>query len=1119
VTIGTAPYAIDPTSGSGSITDTNGNTILGGYSTTTSTFTDTLGTTVLTITDSGTPITSRTLTYTGPNGNASVIEKYTNHNIKTNFGCPGITEYNASNIPLISEIDLPDNTTYAFAYESTPSYPTYTTGRLASVTLPTGGTISYSYSGGTNCTDGTPGILYRTTPDSTTSWFYTHGENGAAWTTGVTDPQGNQTAMNFQGVYETERKVYQGSTLIKTIDTCYNGASIPCNSTAITLPISNRTVQVTFPNLSPSKTYTTYNTYGLPTERDQYTYGPTLARKTLVSYNTSLTNIYDRPSQVQVLDSGGTVKAKATYTYDSYGNRTGETRTNTGGSPASISRTFTPGSYDVLTGQTDFDGNPTSYGNFECANNTAFPGKITSGGLTTWLTWDCNGAVVTSVKDANNQTTTYVYNDPNFWRLTEIDYPDQGKTTISYTDSANGFSVETSRLLSTGVNHQVTRYLDGLGRIDKSVDSQASSEVDTAYDALGRVYTVSNPYASTSDPTYGLTTYSYDALSRVNSITYPDTGASSISYSGNCSTTKDPASKQRTLCSDALGRITSVTEDPGGLNYQSTYSHDALDNLTGVTQGGQTRTYNYDMLSRLTSSKTPEVNVGGTQCSTTYGYDANGNLTSKVAPSANQLTSCSSTVTTTYAYDALNRLTSKTYSDGTPPASFSYDQASVTIGSWSSGTLNYPLGRMTEATTTASGSVKTAVVYSYDPVGRISDFWQCNPANCGTSSIYSMTYSYDEAGDVTSWTHPGLISLTNIVNSAQQVTQVQTSSQYTNLPQTLAQNVTYTPWGAVSTFGDGCSGSGCTNAQETYQYTKRLQPWVISLAAASGAGSCLVYNYYSSWTPPTSCPSPGSAAPTGTTDNGNMMGYWYQDSVNSSFSHTATYGQDGVNRLSTATATGNSTYNLTFGYDAYGNMACVQNGSTNGPCPQWAYNTSTNQLTTSPCTYDAAGNLTKDCSTASNHTYQWDAEGRVSSVDPANNPPTWTFTYNALGQRVQMAGPGGTQELMYDPSGVWLGIYGVVDTLPWGGGYFAWYNGTDTYFNHINNIASTSVLTNHAGTAVEDVLFYPWGQNTWKSSGSGGYQFAGMPYYDTTTNTNLTPFRFYSPGLGRVKAL
>jgi hypothetical protein len=82
-----------------------------------------------------------------------------------------------------------------------------------------------------------------------------------------------------------------------------------------------------------------------------------------------------------------------------------------------------------------------------------------------------------------------------------------------------------------------------------------------------------------------------------------------------------------------------------------------------------------------------------------------------------------------------SRLISKAYSDGTPTASFSHDQASVTIGSWSSGTLTNPKGRMTEAVTTSGSSVQTAVVYSYDPVGRILSFWQCNPSNCGTSSI------------------------------------------------------------------------------------------------------------------------------------------------------------------------------------------------------------------------------------------------------------------------------------------------------------------------------------------------------------------------------------------------
>jgi RHS repeat-associated protein len=50
---------------------------------------------------------------------------------------------------------------------------------------------------------------------------------------------------------------------------------------------------------------------------------------------------------------------------------------------------------------------------------------------------------------------------------------------------------------------------------------------------------------------------------------------------------------------------------------------------------------------------------------------------------------------------------------------------------------------------------------------------------------------------------------------------------------------------------------------------------------------------------------------------------------------------------------------------------------------------------------------------------------------------------------------------------------------------------------------------------VEDILFYPWGQDTWHLWGSGGYNFAGMPYYDTNTNTNPTMFRFYSQNLGR----
>jgi RHS repeat-associated protein len=241
------------------------------------------------------------------------------------------------------------------------------------------------------------------------------------------------------------------------------------------------------------------------------------------------------------------------------------------------------------------------------------------------------------------------------------------------------------------------------------------------------------------------------------------------------------------------------------------------------------------------------------------------------------------------------------------------------------------------------------------------------------------------------------------------------------------------------------------------------------------------------------------------------MGYWYQDSVQSGLSHTASYTYDGVNRLITAVATGSSTYNLTFSYDAYGNMTCTTNGQTQGYCPNWAFNTSTNQLTTSGFTYDAAGNLTKDSSNAAAHTYQWDAEGRVASVDSGS---TWAFTYNAVGNRVQWAYSGGTDEHLFDPAGNWLGNAGEYSAVWRGNVALAVYIWGDTLFNHANHLGSTTLRTNQAGTPIEDILFYPWGY-VWQLWGSGGFNFAELPYTDLTTVTELTPARVFSPNLGR----
>jgi hypothetical protein len=142
------------------ISDSNGNEISVSSS---GVYTDTLGSTVMAV--SGTPPSNVTYTYPTPSGStATYTAKYTSFTIKTNFGRSGISEYTASSTPLITEIDLPDSSKYLFTYEATPGYSGDVTGRLATATLPTGGQIAYTYTGGSNgivCADGSDAGLTR----------------------------------------------------------------------------------------------------------------------------------------------------------------------------------------------------------------------------------------------------------------------------------------------------------------------------------------------------------------------------------------------------------------------------------------------------------------------------------------------------------------------------------------------------------------------------------------------------------------------------------------------------------------------------------------------------------------------------------------------------------------------------------------------------------------------------------------------------------------------------------------------------------------------------------------------------------------------------------------------
>jgi RHS repeat-associated protein len=743
----------------------------------------------------------------------------------------------------------------------------------------------------------------------------------------------------------------------------------------------------------------------------------------------------------------------------------------------------------------------------------------------------CDGQLA-SATDRNSQTTTYAYAD-SLNRLTSINYPDGGQTTYGYSGICGQPSSTTILLSSTPTYYTETATLDGVCHVTQTAltsDPQGTDYTATTYDGSGRVWKVSNPYRSTSESSYGLTTTTYDALGRVSdegstkSIVFPDGSATSTTYSGQCSTVIDPENHARTLCDDALGRLVSVAEDPSGLNYSTSYAYNALDDLLTVTQGSQTRTFAYDSLKRLVSATNPE---SGT---TSYTYPTSNSGPCSGDPSDACTRTDARSITTTYAYsDPLNRLTGKTYSDGTPTANLAYDESSVTLGSWTSPALAYPKGRLTHTTTMSGSTLLTATVQDYDKLGRPQHYWQCTPLNCGTASIWAALDNYDLAGDVTWWNHPGGFTVNQPVDNARHIEQVTSTLSDAQHPATLASaaclpnstSICYTAWGAVSSLQNACVGSGCTSVQETYAYNNRLQMALAELGTSGthALDSCREYSYYVG-VAASGCSETPSNWPTGTNNNGNVAGYLFQDSMNA-LGHTATYTYDGVNRLSTAAATGSVAYNQTYTYTGdgstgqYGNLNC----SPSGPgCVALTYNTASNRITSSGYAYDAAGNLTGD----GTNTYQWDAEAHLTKVVNGAGTAISTNTYNALGQRVRDVTQTSTTDEAYGAGGELLWRYTGSATdpnqrafVPFAGGILAEYYGGSpggTLFDHPDELGSLTASTSYNGGACQERLFYPFGE-LWTGAGNCGMHqtFGKLPDYDAETDQYNTLNRHYSP--------
>ena len=571
--------------------------------------------------------------------------------------------------------------------------------------------------------------------------------------------------------------------------------------------------------------------------------------------------------------------------------------------------------------------------------------------------------------------------------------------------------------------------LDSLGRTQFQQRQQAQGppgsgtydSVQYVYDGRGLQYQVSMPYAGSarqSKPAnWPLTTWSYDALGRTTQIVDGASGTASWTFTDNdvFQSVASPT-KQRQYEYDGAGRLTSVCEittgtatAPAGTcaqihpqtGYWTKYTYDALNNLIGVAQNAQassnnqSRTYTYDMLSRLISETNPETN----NLAYTYVYDTDstcgtskGDLVKRVDAVGN---------VTCYAYDKMHRLTAATYPSGgyhasTPTKCYVYDAATVNSVAMASAKGHLAEAYTGTGTSCPIASKTTDIGMSYSVRGEVAGVYESTPHSSG--------YYYVGA---TYWPH-GLLN--------------QLSSNLSGLP-----TISYGGSGGAS----GLDGEGrilqvtASSGQSpvtgvTYTNSGTTQPIgsLTKVTLGSVDSDSFQYDVNSGRPRSTSLTSARhnpSREPRWNT-NGTLGSLNITDQLNSANSQTCTYVHDDLARLGSANC-GSSIWSQTFSYDAFGNITKnVPTGSTGGSF-QSVYSASTNWLSSvsnvNP-TYDNNGNLTYDTF----HNLTWDAEGKMLNVDST----AVQLTYDAFGRAVEQNRGGSYTEIVYAPSGTKLAL-------------------------------------------------------------------------------------------------
>jgi RHS repeat-associated protein len=1058
----------------------------------------------------------------------------------------------------IQSVVLPNKTFWAFEYDSTnSSFSTNALGNIIQITNPDGGTASYAYAPYIPCSGKTDSALQGYGVQTKTisagsgnsgTWSYQYfipnGTNGIRSL--ITDPLGNQEEINYSQLQAgscqynpTSDIQYQGSmaggVIAKQVTTNYfttaalNVLNILTQSTITAIggvsTTTNYQYGQTFQTTSPvcEVTCTAGTTvvvpYGMKTDENVIDFSGQKLRDITTHYEWQDNASYLASNIINAVDISTTFngsEAQLSQTTTSFDEASFETNSGVRGHPTTVSISNNPGSPIVThtawtaSGMVDHtvDGKGVTSEQYTYGSqyDGLYPTTITNAlGQPTTYGYDFNTGQITSVTDPNGQTTTNTYY-PYGW-LQETQYPDHGSVQLTYSSDADPVSAQNppavTKTIATGESSgpiiQKTVY-DGLGRV---VQTQLTSDpagediVATTYDPIGRVQSTSNPYRSTSDSTYGITTYTYDALNRMMVQTQPDNFTQTHSYNRNTDTFTDEANHSWQRTSDALGRLTNVVEPNGA---STGYVYDALNNLLTVNQSGvsgetpRVRSFTYDSLSRLLTAMNPETGT------ISYSYDPNGNVMNKTDARG---------IATSYSYDALNRLTQKSYSDGTSTVLYGYDGSSISFvpptGTRTTVALTNTIGRRFFASVEGGSSL---YAFSYDAMGRVNNQWESMLSFSTTAAVYPVSVTYDLAGNRTSLTNSTGRTFNYTYDAAGQLQTASNTVSLNGTPVTtpMVSSMTYFPSGQPQTM---TTDTGSATIIGTWGIDKRLRATSYqNLSTANTAGSN--YGYSLTYTP-----------------NSNVLtdAETVYNPASGSMSWSWNFGYDSLNRLTSAQSAGAIQLGCAWTYDSFGNRLSQEPSGTGLSCTSLSTPVNANNHLSNPIyNYDAAG----DILTEGGNTLTYDAEGRIKTGSGAFG--VTTYNYGGDGQRAsKMIAGFDESDYIRDPDGSLLTTYvagsyfGEFQDMWVGGKHFgevsvASGNASQTQNFALNNWLGSLVAYASPSSGIPNTAYvsqsFGDAQTALFGSNNDSIRFTGKEI-DGESGNNYFGARYYASNIGR----